>query len=62
MKKLTISFLFISFVFIISCKKDKIENECLTVPQEEECQDIPPIGWTQTGYQWTKVLPYYECL
>jgi hypothetical protein len=60
MKKLTISFLFISFVFIISCKKDKIENECLTVPQEEECQDIPPIGWTQTGYQWTKVLPYYE--
>jgi hypothetical protein len=61
MKKRIILFLTISLALLSSCKKDKIENECLTVPPEEECQDIPPPeGWTTGGHQWTKVLPYYE--
>lgn len=61
MKKQIILFLIISLVLLSSCSKDNIENECLTIPQEEECIDIPPpVGWTTGDHQWIKALPYYE--
>jgi hypothetical protein len=61
MDKIIIFGILFSIIFFTHCTKSKVENECITTPQSEECIDIPPpTGGTFWGYQWTKFLPYYD--